>query len=43
MQSFPFNLKLDETKLNNPKIQGEFGLEIDQENSNVLVLSLIHI
>ena len=35
--SFPFNLKLDETKLNNPKIQGEFGLGIDSDNSNVLV------
>ena len=38
--SFPFNLKLDETKLNNPKIQGEFGLGIDNENSNVLVDTL---
>ena len=40
MQSFPFNLKLDETKLNNPKIQGEFGLGIDLENSNVLADTL---
>ena len=40
IQSFPFNLKLDETKLNNPKIQGEFGLGIDKENSNVLVDTL---
>jgi len=38
--SFPFNLKLDETKLNNPNIQGEFGLGIDEENSNVLVDTL---
>ena len=38
--SFPFNLKLDETKLNNPKIQGEFGLGIDKDNSNVLVDTL---
>ena len=40
IQSFPFNLKLDETKLNNPKIQGEFGLGIDKENSNVLADTL---
>ena len=38
--SFPFNLKLDETQLNNPKIHGEFGLGIDKDNSNVLVDTL---
>ena len=38
--SFPFNLKLDDTKLNNPKIQGEFGLGLDSDNSNVLVDTL---
>ena len=38
--SFPFNLKLDETQLNDPKIQGEFGLGIDKDNSNVLVDTL---
>ena len=38
--SFPFNLKLDETKLNNPKIQGEFGLGIDEENTNDLMDTL---
>ena len=35
--SFPFTLKLDETKLNDPKIQGEFGLGIDDDNTNDLV------
>ena len=38
--SFPFNLKLDETQLNDPKIQGEFGLGIDKDNSNILVDTL---
>ena len=37
IESFPFNLKIDETKLNNKEIQGEFGLGIDKQNSNDLV------
>ena len=37
IESFPFNLGLDETKLNNINIQGEFGLGIDRQNSTDLV------
>ena len=37
IDSFPFNLKIDDTKLNNPDIQGEFGLGIDKEKSCDLV------
>ena len=40
IQSFAFNLRLDETKLNNAKIQGEFGLGLDKENSNDLIDTL---
>ena len=37
IESFPFNLAIDETKLNNKNIQGEFGLGIDKQNSTDLV------
>ena len=37
IESFPFNLIIDETKLNNKDIQGEFGLGIDNQNSSDLV------
>ena len=37
IESFPFNLQIDETKLNNKDIQGEFGLGIDKQNSSDLV------
>lgn len=37
ISSFPFNLQMDETKLNNKDIQGEFGLGIDNQNSSDLI------
>ena len=37
INSFTFNLKKDDTKLNNKKIQGEFGLGINEQNSNDLI------
>ena len=37
IESFPFNLAIDETKLNNKDIQGEFGLGIDKEKTNNLI------
>ena len=37
IKSFPFNLQIDETKLNDINIQGEFGLGIDNQNSSDLV------
>jgi hypothetical protein len=37
IESFPFNLGIDETKLNNKNIQGEFGLGIDKEKTNDLI------
>lgn len=40
IESFPFSLEIDETKLNNKDIQGEFGLGIDKENSNDLIDTL---
>lgn len=40
IESFPFSLEIDETKLNNKDIQGEFGLGIDKENSNELIDTL---
>ena len=40
MPEFPFKLKLDDTKINNNKIQGIFGLGIDKDNSNALVDTL---
>ena len=40
MYEFPFKLKLDDTKINNNKIQGIFGLGIDKDNSNALVDTL---
>jgi len=40
IQSFPFNLGLDESKLNNQNIQGEFGFGIDSDNSNDLIDTL---
>ena len=33
IQSFPFNLKIDNTKLNDQDIQGEIGLGVDKDNS----------
>ena len=40
MPEFPFKLKLDDTKINNNKIQGIFGLGINKDNSNTLVDTL---
>ena len=37
IESFPFNLAIDETKLNNKDIQGIFGLGIDKEKTNDLI------
>ena len=37
---FPFSLLLDNTGLNSPEIQGEFGLGIDKDNINDLVENL---
>ena len=37
IDSFPFNLEIDDTQLNNANIQGEFGLGIDKENTCDLV------
>jgi len=37
---FPFTLLLDNTGLNSPEIQGEFGLGIDKDNINDLVENL---
>ena len=37
---FPFSLILDNTELNSPGIQGEFGLGIDKENRNDLIENL---
>ena len=37
IESFPFNLEIDDTKLNNAEIQGEFGLGINKDNSNDLI------
>lgn len=40
MNEFAFKLKLDDTKLNNNKISGEFGLGIAKDKSNTLVDTL---
>ena len=37
ISSYPFNLQIDETKLNDKNIQGVFGLGIDNQNSSDLV------
>ena len=37
IDDFPFSLIMDNTGLNNPDIQGEFGLGIDKDNLNDLV------
>ena len=37
IKSFPFNLGIDNTKLNDRKIQGQLGLGIDHDNSNDLI------
>ena len=37
---FPFSLILDNTGLNSPKIQGEFGLGIDKDGRNDLIENL---
>ena len=37
IKSFPFNLCIDDTKLNDRTIQGELGLGIDHDNSNDLI------
>ena len=37
---FPFSLILDNTGLNSPEIQGEFGLGIDKDNRNDLIENL---
>ena len=37
ISSFPFNLQIDETRLNDKNIQGVFGLGIDNQNSSDLV------
>ena len=40
INSFTFNLKEDDTNLNNKKIQGEFGLGINKQNSSDLIETL---
>lgn len=37
INTFTFDLKEDDTKLNNKRIQGEFGLGINEDNSNDLI------
>ena len=37
IKSFPFNLGIDDTKLNDRRIQGQLGLGIDHDNSNDLI------
>ena len=40
INQFTFNLKEDDTNLNNKKIQGEFGLGINKQNSSDLIETL---